>query len=164
VRRDFVRVGKGWPEQEAWAVAWLRRIRVLYRCNRQRLRDPPDAAADAGLRQAVATLQEQCLTELADPSLRAPCRKVLTSLHEHWSGLTLFVADPHIPLDNNLSERRLWGPAVGRKNLLRFRGVVERSPGGHGGQRHVLNRVRDRAADDLPPGAGGTGAYVYADR
>jgi transposase len=53
---------------------------------------------------------------LADPSLRAPCRKVLTSLHEHWSGLTLFVADPRIPLDHNLSERRLRGPAVGRKN------------------------------------------------
>lgn len=116
VRRDFVRVGKGWPELEAWAVAWLQRIRALYRCNRQRLRDPADTAADAALRQAVAALQEQCLTELADPSLRAPCRKVLTSLQEHWSGLTLFVADPRIPLDNNLSERRLRGPAVGRKN------------------------------------------------
>jgi transposase len=25
VRRDFVKVGKGWPEHKAWAVAWLRR-------------------------------------------------------------------------------------------------------------------------------------------
>jgi hypothetical protein len=30
--------------------------------------------------------------------------------------LTLFVDDPRIPLDNNLSERRLRGPALGRKN------------------------------------------------
>jgi transposase len=116
VRRDFVRVGKGRPELNAWAVAWLKRIRELYRWNRQRLRNPADAAADAALRQAVAALLLQRLTELADPSLRAPCRKVLTSLQEHWSGLTLFVADPRIPLDNNLSERRLRGPAVGRKN------------------------------------------------
>ena len=116
VRRDFVRVGKGWPELRAWALAWLQRIRELYRWNRQRLRNPADAAADAGLRQAVAALHQQCLTELADPALRAPCRKVLTSLQEHWSGLTLFVADPRIPLDNNLSERRLRGPALGRKN------------------------------------------------
>jgi transposase len=116
VRRDFVRVGKGWPELKTWALEWLKRIRELYRWNRQRRRHPADAVAEAALRQAVAALQQQYLTELADPCLRAPCWKVLTSLHEHWSGLTLFVADPRIPLDNNLSERRLRGPAVGRKN------------------------------------------------
>jgi transposase len=37
VRRDFVRVGKGWPELKPWALAWLKRIRELYRVNRQRL-------------------------------------------------------------------------------------------------------------------------------
>jgi transposase len=41
---------------------------------------------------------------------------VLSSLHEHWSGLTLFVEDPGIPMDNNRSERVLRGPALGRKN------------------------------------------------
>jgi transposase len=115
VRRDFVQVGKGWPELKTWALDWLKRIRELYRLNRQRLRHPA-AATDAALRQAVTAMQQQGDTELADPSLRAPCRKVLTSLQEHWSGLTLFVDDPRIPMDNNLSERRLRGPAVGRKN------------------------------------------------
>lgn len=116
VRRDFVQVGKGWPELSTWALEWLKRIRELYRWNRQRLRHPADAAADAALRQAVTALQQQGLTELAAPSLREPCRKVLTSLQEHWSGLTLFVDDPRIPMDNNISERRLRGPALGRKN------------------------------------------------
>jgi transposase len=116
VRRDFVRVGKGWPELKSWALAWLRRIRDLYRCNRQRLAKPADPAPQAGLRQAVAAMQQQLDTELADPALRMPVRKVLTSLQEHWSGLTLFVDDLRIPMDNNLSERRLRGPALGRKN------------------------------------------------
>jgi transposase len=116
VRRDFVRVGKGWPELKSWALDWLRRIRDLYRWNRQRLAQPADATAQAGLEQAVATMQQQLETELADPTLRTPARKVLTSLQEHWSGLTPFVADPRIPMDNNLSERRLRGPALGRKN------------------------------------------------
>src|SRR5882762_6346585 len=116
VRRDFVRVGKGWPELKSWALAWLRRIRDLYRWNRQRLAQPPDPAAPAGLEQAVAAMRQQLDTELADPALRAPARKALTSLQEHWSGLTQFVADPRIPMDNNLSERRLRGPALGRKN------------------------------------------------
>jgi transposase len=116
VRRDFVRVGKGWPELKSWALAWLRRIRDLYRWNRQRLAQPADPAAQAGLRQAVAAMRQQRDTELADSALRLPVRKVLTSLQEHWSGLTHFVDDPRIPMDNNLSERRLRGPALGRKN------------------------------------------------
>lgn len=116
VRRDFVQVAKGWPERQAWALEWLQRIRERYRLNRQRRRPPADADADAALRQAVTAMQQPCLTELADPSLREPCRKVLTSLQEHWSGLTLFVDDPRIPMDNNLSVRRLRGPAVGCKN------------------------------------------------
>jgi transposase len=116
VRRDFVRVGKGWPELMSWALAWLRRIRDLYRWNRQRLAQPADPTLQAGLEQAVADMKQQLENELAEPTLRLPARKVLTSLQEHWSGLTPFVADPRIPMDNNLSERRLRGPALGRKN------------------------------------------------
>lgn len=71
---------------------------------------------DAAVRQTVAAMQPQAATELADPQLRAPCRKTLTSLQEHWSGLTRFVDDLRIPLDNNASERANRGPAVGRKN------------------------------------------------
>jgi transposase len=116
VRRDFVRVGKGWPELKSWALEWLRRIRDLYRWNRLRLARASDAAAQTGLEQAVAAMRQQLDTELADSALRTPARKTLTSLQEHWPGLTLFVNDPRILLDNNLSERRLRGPALGRKN------------------------------------------------
>lgn len=120
VRRDFVRVGKGYPELTAWALTWLRRIRELYRLNRERLRHVSGTgkftAADAKLRQHVASMAEERDTELADEKLREPCRKVLVSLSEHYSGLTLFIDDPRIPLDNNYGERLIRNPAVGRKN------------------------------------------------
>jgi transposase len=116
VRRDFVRVGKGWPELHAWALQWLQRIRELYRLQRERLAHPAEPARQEELRRAVAAMQQQLGAELADPALRLPVRKVLTSLQEHWSGLTLFVDDPRIPMDNNRSERLLRGPALGRKN------------------------------------------------
>ena len=35
---------------------------------------------------------------------------------ELWAGLTRFLDDPRIPLDNNLVERAIRGPVVGRKN------------------------------------------------
>lgn len=41
---------------------------------------------------------------------------MLTSLLGHWTGLTRFLDDARIPLDNNASERQLRGPVVGRKN------------------------------------------------
>ena len=120
VRRDFVTVGKGWPGHKQWALAWLGRIRALYRHDRRRRSAQADSAdfttADAALRQTVAAMQAQADAELADPKLPTPCRKVLTSLQEHWGGLTRFLDDRRIPLDNNASERRVRGPALGRKN------------------------------------------------
>jgi transposase len=121
VRRDFIRVGKGWPEWKTWALEWLRRIRGLYRLNDRRLAATKDASAfaeaDGRLRQAVAEMKTQRETELARADLATPCRKALESLHEHWDGLTRFVDDPRIPMDNNASERRARGPAVARKNF-----------------------------------------------
>jgi transposase len=120
VRRDFVRVGQSWPELTEWALAWLRHIRELYRLNRQRLAVPADAAegiaAAAALDKAAVAMRLQREAELADPTLAKPCRRVLESLRDHWEGLTRFVGDPRIPMDNNISERRMRGPALGRKN------------------------------------------------
>ncbi len=120
VRRDFVRVGKGFPEFKTWALQWLGSIRELYRLNRERLRHPAKtaefAAVDARLREQLASLVAQRDAELSDEKLREPSRKTLVSLSEHWSGLTLFVNDPRIPLDNNYGERLIRNPAVGRKN------------------------------------------------
>jgi transposase len=121
VRRDFVRVGKGWPELTPWALSWLRRIRHLYAANRERLRHPPGSAKfqeqGALLCRAVETMRAEAVQELSDPKLRQPCRKVLESLEEHWTGLVRFVDDPRIPMDNNASERAGRGPAVARKNF-----------------------------------------------
>jgi len=56
------------------------------------------------------------LKELAAPSLHPARRKVLESRGEHWTGLTVFVEHPEVPLDNNTAERAERGPGVGRKN------------------------------------------------
>jgi transposase len=121
LRRDFVGVGKSWSELTPWALSWLRRIRQVYAINRQRLQHPCDSAKfqeqDVLLHQAVESMRVGAVEELSDAKLRQPCRKVLESLQEHWTGLVRFVEDPRIPLDNNASERAGRGPAVARKNF-----------------------------------------------
>lgn len=119
VRRDFITVAKSFPELKPWALAWLKQIRQAYRYNRERVRQlgtPAFPAPDAQLREVMDQMKTTAAAELADAQLRQPCRKVLVSLQEHWTGLTRFVDDPRIPMDNNASERSLRGAALGRKN------------------------------------------------
>jgi len=120
VRRDFVAVARTWPEQEGWALAWVEGIGKLYALNAARLevRQHPAAFADAdaALRGAVTALGAQGEAELADPQVHPARRKVLESLGNHWTGLTVFVEHPEVPMDNNTAERVQRGPVVGRKN------------------------------------------------
>lgn len=120
VRRDFLTVARTWPDQEGWAWSWVERIGELYRLNDARRTVREDAAAfavaDAQLRVAVTALGEQGERELADPAVHPARRKVLESLGYHWTGLTVFVEHPEVPMDNNTAERSQRGPVVGRKN------------------------------------------------
>jgi transposase len=47
---------------------------------------------------------------------RSDFGKAVRYMVERWKGLTRFVDDPRIALDNNAIERALRGPVVGRKN------------------------------------------------
>jgi transposase len=120
VRRDFVTVARTWPDQQDWALSWVERIGQVYQLNDARravLEEPaPFAAADARLRAAVTALGAQGVSELAEPALHPARRKVLESLGTHWTGLTVFVEHPEVPMDNNTAERAQRGPVVGRKN------------------------------------------------
>ncbi len=121
VRRDFLAVLTAWPELTDWAWDWVEQIGSLYQHNDRRLSLPADtpayAEADRLLRAQVEHVRQRRDGELADPHLRQPQRKVLTSLQNHWVGLTVFVAHPDVPMDNNEAERRERGPVVARKNF-----------------------------------------------
>jgi transposase len=67
---------------------------------------------EAGISDMADTWQKQ----LADDSLRPWEKSALSSMKNHWQGLTLFVDNPLVPMDNNEAERRLRNPICGRKN------------------------------------------------
>lgn len=120
VRRDYLTLAQGYPQLETWALAWVERIGTLYHLNNLRLAvlDEPAAFAE---RTAAVTLHLQsmsasCDLALQDATLHEAAGKIMTSLRNHWGGLTVFVAHPEIALDNNLAENALRGPVVGRKN------------------------------------------------
>jgi transposase len=120
VRRDFLGVARSWPEQQTWALEWVERIGELYHLTEQRLRVRQDAgafaAADGALRAAVQRFGDRGLSESQEVGIHPARRKVLESLGDHWTGLTVFVEHPEVPMDNNTAERSERGPVVGRKN------------------------------------------------
>jgi transposase len=120
VRRDFLRIRDGNKTLAPWGQNWVERINDLYRINRMRLAVPRDSepfhTADRQLREAVQQMARTRDGELATATLHSTKRKALVSLREHWSGLTLFVDHPEIPMDNNEAERHLRMGVVGRKN------------------------------------------------
>jgi len=120
VRRDFIRIRDGNKKLKAWGTRWVEDINNLFRINRERLEvrgEPKDfKVKDQLLREALSKIEEKRNEELSDEKLHKQKRKVLTSLSNHWDGLTIFLDQPEIPMDNNEAERCLRNPIVGRKN------------------------------------------------
>ncbi|MCP4236263.1 MAG: IS66 family transposase [Aestuariibacter sp.] len=140
VRRDFLDAGHKYKALEEWALRYKHRIGELYHLNGLRLQHwdsekPIDEQSPCFKKhhQSIQKTLEQMHQEanklstedealLDEQTLSLPSsarkqqRKVSSSLLNHWKGLTLFVDNPQVPLDNNLAENSIRGPVTGRKN------------------------------------------------
>jgi len=127
VRRDFLGAARSWPDLESWMFVWIDDIRELYRLNKARREGwdetlPLDHQSSAfaechrDLKTKLSQMQARFEAHLQEPDLPLAKHKVLTSLHNHWDGLTVFVDRPEVAMDNNTAERILRNPVVGRKN------------------------------------------------
>ena len=127
VRRDFLKAARSWPELESWMWAWVEDIGDLYRRNAARLEvwddtwplDQQPAAfveRHGELKSHLSQMQTRWEGHLGEKDLHLAKAKVLTSLRNHWEGLTVFVERPEVAMDNNAAERALRNPVVGRKN------------------------------------------------
>ena len=120
-RRDYLELANSHPHLLAWAMAWVDAIGELYHLNDLRLQGEHASAEHAGrhaaLVQAVQRMSDALDAALADPTTAKPAAKVLQSMKNHWSGLTVFVNHPWVPMDNNTAERAARLAVVGRKNF-----------------------------------------------
>ena len=119
-RRDVIEAGKKYPQLKSWAFAWEDKINMLFHLNNIRRQYPVDSKQfkreDAHLRKAVTKMHTDIEQEMKKTRLHHEQEKVLKSLKNHWEGLIVFIDHPHIPMDNNGSERTLRNSVVGRKN------------------------------------------------
>lgn len=127
VRRDFLDSARAWPELAEWMHTWVEAIGLLYHLNAQRLevwdealplisQSPSFMARNLELADALTAMSTKRDLALADPKLHHVQKKVLTSLSNHWSGLTVFLDHPETPMDNNKAETSMRNPVTGRNN------------------------------------------------
>jgi len=145
VRRDYLDAGRSFIELESWALEWKGNIGLLYHHNKLRLahwdeqRSLKKQSSEFQHHHKILTetlhSMHQEATRLVDEesandadhrdskvarslskSAREKQRKICQSLLNHWQGLTLFVDNPQVPLDNNLAENTIRSPVNGRKN------------------------------------------------
>lgn len=124
VRRYFVQAAEHYPVAAQPA---LELIASLFEVERE-LNDPLGMEGDAKLE--AANLRQQTRNERSRPLLEKlrlvgehqrasphhALRKAIQYMQKHWQGLTAFLDDPYLSIDNNATERALRGMVVGRKN------------------------------------------------
>ena len=123
-RRDFIECAAGQVGLTQWCRGWIERIASIYRLNDARLKHydpgierqtPAFDAAQGALNEALDALFAHAERELAALPDKAREGKALRSLVNHREGLSVFIDRPQVPLDNNLAERVLRGPVIGRR-------------------------------------------------
>jgi transposase len=120
IRRYFVRAADAHKTLSSWRDAWLERFASLYRAHHElRASQPGSPEHLAAFERFVLALDAVDVArqkEAADDSLHPAAHKVLSTLEHEWEGLLRHASYPEADLDNNVSERALRGPVVGRKN------------------------------------------------
>ena len=120
IRRYFIRAGDAYEVLRPWSYAWLERFAALYRAHHA-LRasvpgSPEHAIAAEDFALALGEIDVVRKKEAADEDLHPGAAKVLATLEHEWEGLLRHESYPEADLDNNVAERSIRGPVVGRKN------------------------------------------------
>lgn len=136
VRRDFLDAARKHPKLKDWALDWVGMIGELYHINNQRRKEfnpklsLPEQSASFNQLHEKLVFKMDAMAEKRDAFIKAhnpddPDRtfltnvqfKILTSLKNHWKGLSVFVTTPAVPMDNNPGEKSIRNPVTGRKNF-----------------------------------------------
>jgi len=119
-RRDLIKLKDGYPKHAEWAQGWLERMELIRLQNKIRvsaMQDPEQFELhDTLLRTMVTQFKQDIDAQLKDRTLAKERRDELDSLVNHWTGLTVFVNNPLVPMDNNAAERALREAVLARKS------------------------------------------------
>lgn len=112
-RRYFWRSRLNYKE----AFFYLDHYHEIYQLNTDSKGKPPDEVLRlrSQMKSRFEAMKKRALEELPRYPSKNHYRKALNYFLENYEGLTLFLDDPEVPIDNNAQERLLRSHVVGRK-------------------------------------------------
>jgi len=125
-RRHFVEIEESYPVKCKEIIGL---IGELYAVERMAPGSMPEAEALDLLRELRSERSRPIIDHIRTWAYEQRCtpaselRKAIDYMLRIWSGLTRFLDDPRIPLDNNPAERALRGQVLGRKNHYGSRSI-----------------------------------------
>jgi transposase len=137
------------PDKARRLLQAVRFIQTLYAIERRIRGRPPQArqaVRDAESRPVLDALREWMEETLPRVAPKTPLGQALGYLHRHWDGLTRFLDDGRLEIDNNRAENAIRPFVVGRKAWL-FADTV------HGAQAsaNLYSLVETAKANGLEP-------------
>lgn len=105
-----------WPQYKE-AQFYLDHYHEIYQLNKASKGQPPPQILGirAQMRSRFEEMKKRALEELPSYPHKNNYRKALRYFLENYEGLTLFLEDPEVPIDNNSQEGLLRNHVVGRK-------------------------------------------------
>jgi hypothetical protein len=113
-RRKFKEASDRFANEAKWFVDLYKKIYRLERIAKAR---PPDRVLRVRrlMLPIFEAMRARALTDVAGYSSKSSLGKAMNYLLKNYEGLTVFVKNRDLPIDNNSQERLLRSPVVGRK-------------------------------------------------
>jgi transposase len=113
-RRGFISNEIDGPDEAKFMIDQYKKIYALEALAKG-LTDALILEVRGGMRVMFESMKLHCETQVNRFSDKSGIAKAFNYFLKNYDSLTLFLTNPHIPIDNNSSERLLRGPVVGRK-------------------------------------------------
>jgi len=119
-KREFEDALTKYPQDQElkpWVEIWITKISLLYDVNDERIKHTKDSYDFNQYHNKLIDILDWMEKEIEKQQYTHPAQiEIMTSMKQHWSGLTLFVQHPEIPMDNNPCERALRPIVLGINN------------------------------------------------
>jgi len=122
LRRDFInlksqKIFKNDPAIGKWVDDWLNAIKMIFKLNKQRLKCSSKKEFAELTEKMRSIIENLCVQNVDDLEYNFQ-KKILKSFKKRYSGYTIFIDNPEVPLHNNRAEQLLKIAINGRKNYL----------------------------------------------
>jgi transposase len=117
-RRRFTEAAVSYPDEAQFFIDHYAQIYRL-EAELKLLKNPSDRRLKrAEMRSFFETMAAAALALRRTVSDKSTLARAINYFLDNYKELTQFTSDPHLPIDNNISERQLRSPTVGRKIWL----------------------------------------------